>query len=233
MLMSGELIASWHLDGLVEDANTTLQEVGKVSRPARLGRGGLRGYRGQSPASSPRPGTEGSHVCVCHAFIRFGALAGMRAFARVHFRVSCAGLPPLLALTMRFFMRQMPVASLAAQFNLPVPVTDAVINERLGTILTAKLKNGKVCVALATPEHGPSWISRHRGDITRTVAEGALSVVFAEALGDRPGVCLGCSADGPGSSGCRCVVHGGVRAGADGAHPGGVLGGHKAGSVHF
>ena len=30
MLISGELIASWHLDTLVEEANQTLQDVGKV-----------------------------------------------------------------------------------------------------------------------------------------------------------------------------------------------------------
>jgi len=31
MLINGELIASWYLDGLVEEANQTLQEIGKVS----------------------------------------------------------------------------------------------------------------------------------------------------------------------------------------------------------
>ena len=39
--------------------------------------------------------------------------------------------------------RQIGVASLAAQFNLPVAVTDTVIKDRLGTLLRAKLKNGE------------------------------------------------------------------------------------------
>lgn len=30
LLLNGELIASWHLDGLVEEANVALQDAGKV-----------------------------------------------------------------------------------------------------------------------------------------------------------------------------------------------------------
>ncbi len=33
LLLNGELIASWHLDGLVEEANVALQDVGKVGPP--------------------------------------------------------------------------------------------------------------------------------------------------------------------------------------------------------